>query len=212
MRFLPIGVPYHSRYLAGCTSLLMRPTSEGGLAGAEEQWWDAHQRSMTVPVYNTETGEDLRQAEGKGLMQSLADQIFTSPIRWVKACTFPEDTTHTVDFGLGSLSGIGSLVARNVEGKGNRVVFAGLPVAGQGGKAMNEVYDSRKLVREEKWTKKFQNTLVKTRCARCSAESLPSSDFNFSQRRQDPLGHTVLEAAQQAAAHGRRHDALHRLR
>ena len=67
-------------------------------------------------------------------------------------------------FGLGNLSGIGSLVTRNVEGKGNRIVFAGLPAAGLGGKAMNEVYDARQLVREEKWSVRWKNGLIKTRC------------------------------------------------
>ena len=101
MRFLPIGVPYHSRYLSGYTSLLMRPASEGGLAGSEQEWWESHRRSMSVPVYNTETGDDVRgdhATGGKGLMESLADQIFTSPIRWVKACSFPEDTTHIIEY------------------------------------------------------------------------------------------------------------------
>lgn len=66
-------------------------------------------------------------------------------------------------FGLGNLSGIGSLVARNVEGKGIRVVYSGLPAAGQGGKAMNEVYDARNVIADTKWSTFNRNGLVRTR-------------------------------------------------
>lgn len=68
-------------------------------------------------------------------------------------------------FGLGYVSGIGSLVARNTEGRGMRMVFAGLPASSnnQGGKIMNEVYDSSTLVKEKKWSEKFKIRLLKTK-------------------------------------------------
>ncbi|MBW0510837.1 hypothetical protein O181_050552 [Austropuccinia psidii MF-1] len=165
MRFLPIGVPYHSHHLAGCTSLLMRPSELGGLAGQEIAWWETHKKTLACPVYHAGTGEDLR-SESKGLLESLADQIFTSPIKWTLACAFPKNPTHVIDFGLGNLSGIGKLVSRNTEGKGYRLVFASLPASGQGHKIMNEVYDSINLVKEEKWSDKYKISLVKTRDGR----------------------------------------------
>jgi hypothetical protein len=71
--------------------------------------------------------------------------------------------TLVTSFGLGTLSGIGSLVARNTEGKGHRMVFAGLPASGQGHKIMNEVYDSTHIVREQRWSEKYKIRLVKTK-------------------------------------------------
>lgn len=165
MRFLPIGVPYHSHHLQGCTELLMRSVDEGGVGQDEVDWWESHKSTLGCPVYNTETGIDLR-SERRRLIETLADQIFTSPIHWTKACAFPEDTTHIIDFGLGNLSGIGSLVARNTEGKGHRLVFVGLPASGQGHKIMNEVYDSSRIIREEKWSEKYKIKLVKTQDGR----------------------------------------------
>lgn len=165
MRFLPIGVPYHSNYLEGCTADLLKPVEEGGISPDEVSWWNSHKKTLGCPVFNTETGADLR-SESKDLLKSLADQIFTSPIRWKEACAFSNDTTHIVDFGLGNLSGIGSLIARNTEGCGMRMVFASLAVSGQGAKTMNEVYASTTLVKEEKWSEKFKITLVKTRDGR----------------------------------------------
>jgi hypothetical protein len=64
---------------------------------------------------------------------------------------------------LGTLSGIGSLVARNTEGKGHRLVFVGLPASGQGHQFMNEVYDSRQIISEQKWAEKYKIRLVKTK-------------------------------------------------
>lgn len=170
MRFLPIGVPYHSHHLKGCTSRMMRPVAEGGIGQDEQAWWEAHKATLGCPVFNTETGDDMR-TETKGFLETLADQIFTSPIKWTRACAFPEDTTHIIDFGLGTLSGIGSLVARNTEGKGHRVVFAGLPASGQGNKIMNEVYDSTQIIREQRWSEKYKIRLVKTKDGRLQIDT-----------------------------------------
>ncbi|KAA1103250.1 beta subunit of fatty acid synthetase [Puccinia graminis f. sp. tritici] len=170
MRFLPIGVPYHSHHLEGCTVRMMSSVEEGGIGEAERVWWEAHKATLSCPVFNTETGTDMR-SESKDFLETLADQIFTSPIKWTKACAFPEDTTHIIDFGLGTLSGIGSLVARNTEGKGHRIVFVGLPASGQGNKSMNEVYDSREIVWEQKWSEKYKIRLLKTKDGRLQIDT-----------------------------------------
>ena len=59
------------------------------------------------------------------ITRSLCDQIFTSPIHWPKATNFSETATHAIDFGPGGLSGIGSLTARNLDGRGVRVIITG---------------------------------------------------------------------------------------
>ncbi|PLW42844.1 hypothetical protein PCANC_06854 [Puccinia coronata f. sp. avenae] len=170
MRFLPIAVPFHSHHLQGCTSRMMCPVADGGVGQEEQAWWEAHKASLGCSVFNTETGDDMR-AEKRGFLESLADQIFTRPIKWTQACAFPDDTTHIIDFGLGALSGIGSLVARNTEGKGQRIVFAGLPASGQGNKIMNEVYDSTQIIREQRWSEKYKVRLVKTKDGRLQIDT-----------------------------------------
>lgn len=102
------------------------------------------------------TGSDLRSSSSS-LITSLCDQIFTSPIHWVKACNFPASATHAVDFGAGGNSGVGFLTARAVEGRGVRVV-----VVGEKGRAAAEFYDSSKVRKEAVWAKDWKPRLVKT--------------------------------------------------
>lgn len=79
------------------------------------------------------------------------------PIHWVKATNFPESATHAIDFGPGGLSGIGPLTARNLDGRGVRVV-----VVGDKAKGPAELYDAENVKFEEWWAKKFSPKLVKT--------------------------------------------------
>ena len=102
-------------------------------------------------------GSDLRQST-TSLTKALCDQIFTMPIHWAKATGFPESATHAVDFGPGGLSGIGPLTARNLDGRGVRVI-----VIGDKSKGAAELYDAKSIKREEWWSKKYAPSLVKTR-------------------------------------------------
>ncbi|KAG8997734.1 3-oxoacyl-[acyl-carrier-protein] synthase [Tulasnella sp. JGI-2019a] len=148
MRFLTVNVPYHSIYLKEATARLC----EQDLKGIE--LWSS--KELKIPVYHTESGEDMRDLT-TSVTRSLCDQIFTSPIHWVKATDFPETATHAIDFGPGGPSGIGGLTARNLEGRGVRVL-----VIGEKGKAGSEVYNSAKVKYETWWTKSFSPKLVKT--------------------------------------------------
>jgi malonyl CoA-acyl carrier protein transacylase len=159
MRFLPIGVPYHSPHLHECTKAAMENDVDEIVSAS---FWD--RSKLQIPVYNTESGRDLRSSSeqhGQGeLVKELFDQIFTSPIHWSEATKFNNDATHVVDFGTGGQSGIGSLTARETEGKGLRVVVAS---TGTNGRNVEEVYSSTKLKAENKWMDKFGPRLVKTR-------------------------------------------------
>jgi fatty acid synthase subunit alpha len=127
IRFLLVGVPYHSEYLDGVTD-----TVEEDLE--DEELWEA--KDLKIPVYNTEDGisvslpnfgaykltfillgSDMRELKSS-ITRSLCDQIFTLPIHWPKATNFSETATHAIDFGPGGLSGIGPLTARNLDGRG----------------------------------------------------------------------------------------------
>ena len=92
------------------------------------------------------------------ITRSLCDQIFTSPIQWTAATNFPETATHAIDFGPGGTSGIGPLTARNLDGRGVRVI-----IVGDKGKGGAEVYDSQNVRYEEWWSKKWGPQLVRTR-------------------------------------------------
>ncbi|EPQ52677.1 hypothetical protein GLOTRDRAFT_112049 [Gloeophyllum trabeum ATCC 11539] len=147
VRFLVVNVPYHSPYLTGVTE---RMCSED-LAG--EELWKGEE--LGIPVYHTEDGSDLRQSES--ITKSLCEQIFTQPIHWTVATGFPNDATHAVDFGPGGLSGIGPLTARNLEGRGVRVI-----VLGDKGQGVSELYETKSIKYQDWWSTKWAPSLVKT--------------------------------------------------
>jgi fatty acid synthase subunit beta len=102
-------------------------------------------------------GSDLRDLK-TSITRSLCDQIFVQPIHWTKATEFPESATHAIDFGPGGMSGIGPLTARNLDGRGVRVI-----VAGERGKGDAELYDCTTVKHEDWWSKKWSPGLVRTR-------------------------------------------------
>lgn len=102
-------------------------------------------------------GADLRELT-TSVTRSLCEQVFSLPIQWTKATAFPETATHAIDFGPGGLSGIGGLTARNLDGRGVRVM-----IVGEKGKNGAEVYDATNVKRESWWSKKWTPGLVKTR-------------------------------------------------
>jgi len=94
------------------------------------------------------------------LTRSVCDQIFTKPLHWSKATDLPEGATHAIDFGAGGISGIGPLTARNLDGRGVRVI-----VVGEKGKGDAEFYSVHGVKVEPSWVKKWTPSLVKTRSA-----------------------------------------------
>ncbi|KAL1666812.1 acyl transferase domain-containing protein, partial [Schizophyllum commune] len=148
VRFLVVNAPYHSEYLIGVTDKV----AGEDLAG-EELWQAA---DLKVPVYHTENGSDLRESKSS-ITRELCDQIFTLALHWDRATNFPDTATHAVDFGPGGLSGIGPLTARNLDGRGVRVI-----VAGDKGKGDAELFDPTEIKTEQCWSKKWAPKLVKT--------------------------------------------------
>ncbi|KAF8314904.1 hypothetical protein DL93DRAFT_2166952, partial [Clavulina sp. PMI_390] len=128
----------------------------------KELWTPA---DLAVPVFHTGDGSDLRSLT-TSLTRSICDQTFIFPLNWTKATSFPETATHAVDFGPGGLSGIGPLTARNLEGRGVRVV-----VLGEKGKGAAELYDSHAVKFEDWWSKKWAPRLVKTRDGKIQIDS-----------------------------------------
>ncbi|ORY50686.1 fatty acid synthase [Leucosporidium creatinivorum] len=154
MRFLPIGVPYHSHLLNGSTERAL-----AAIASTDSQFWSPS--SLAFSVYHTEDGTDLRTSTADSLLESLFSQILTSPLYWgSKATDFPVTATHAIDFGTGGASGIGSLCVRNWEGRGIRTIMLGNRAEGAG--AGKEAWQAGEVIREVRWTEKFRPRLVKT--------------------------------------------------
>lgn len=152
MRFLPVGVPYHSQYLEGATEKVLKYDYKGEHADV----WKPSEVCTTVR--NTFDGSDMSKYESEvSLLQSVCDQIFTQPIYWAQATDVSPSTTACIDFGTGGLSGIGGLTARNLEGRGVRTII----VSGVHPQSA-ELYDTVSVKCEKKWVQDFMPRLVKT--------------------------------------------------
>ncbi|KAL4066936.1 hypothetical protein J3A83DRAFT_4165578 [Scleroderma citrinum] len=148
VRFLVVNAPYHSSYMSGATDKLCNEDLKG------EELWTADE--LGIPVFNTEDGSDMRELSSS-ITRSLCNQIFTSPIHWDIATGFPETATHIIDFGPGGVNGIGPLTARNLEGRGVRVI-----ILGDKGRGEAELFDIDDVQYEQWWSKKYAPKLVKT--------------------------------------------------
>ena len=113
-RFLPITAPFHSQYLLGATKHI------------EDDLKDVviRSKSLGIPVYDTNTGKDIRMEGSANIVSDLVKMITHDPVNWEKATVFP-DATHILDFGPGGISGLGVLTNRNKDGTGVRVILAG---------------------------------------------------------------------------------------
>ena len=113
-RFLPITAPFHSPYLSEATALIDEDLKDIRI--------DAE--SLGMPVFDTNTGKDLREEVTGNIIPTLVRLITRDPVNWERATVFPE-ATHVLDFGPGGLSGLGILTSRNKDGTGVRVILAG---------------------------------------------------------------------------------------
>lgn len=113
-RFLPITAPFHSPYLSSAYDLIVGDLSNIQITA----------NSLAIPVYDTQTGEDLRQHSSANIVPALVRMITHDMVNWEQATIFP-DATHIVDFGPGGISGLGVLTNRNKDGTGVRVILGG---------------------------------------------------------------------------------------
>lgn len=113
-RFLPITAPFHSKYLVEATEMIDEDLKNIAIDSS----------SLGIPVFDTNTGEDLREKASGNIVPALVRLITRDPVNWEQATVFPE-ATHILDFGPGGLSGLGTLTSRNKEGTGVRVILAG---------------------------------------------------------------------------------------
>lgn len=113
-RFLPITSPFHSKYLASAAERIEEDLKDVEIFSSD----------MTIPLYDTSTGKDIRNEVKGNVVPTLVRLIIQDPVNWEKATIFPR-ATHVIDFGPGGISGLGVLTSRNKEGTGVRVILAG---------------------------------------------------------------------------------------
>ncbi|KAI9703508.1 MAG: beta subunit of fatty acid synthetase [Bogoriella megaspora] len=113
-RFLPITAPFHSPYLAEASKHLEDDLKDVTIS----------RDSLAIPVYNTNTGKDIREQPETNVVPALVRMITQDPVNWEAATVFP-NATHILDFGPGGISGLGVLTNRNKDGTGVRVILAG---------------------------------------------------------------------------------------
>ncbi|KAK6099024.1 fatty acid synthase alpha subunit Lsd1 [Batrachochytrium dendrobatidis] len=152
-RFLPVMVPFHSNYLESVPAILKQDIETHSL--------EFNSAELTIPVFNTHTGEDVRKAES--IAMSLVKQICVQSVEWEKA-TNQANITHVIDFGPGGISGVGGLTYRNKEGTGVHVILANnLDVSGSEllDKSSLYNYDSKSVKYATNWGEKYRPRLVK---------------------------------------------------
>ncbi|CAL3968003.1 unnamed protein product [Diplocarpon coronariae] len=113
-RFLPITSPFHSKYLAEATTHIDDDIKDIKISS----------KSLAIPVYDTNTGKDIRESVDGNIVPTLVRLITHDAVDWEKATNFP-GATHVLDFGPGGTSGLGVLTSRNKDGTGVRVILAG---------------------------------------------------------------------------------------
>lgn len=113
-RFLPITAPFHSAYLQDAYKNAIEDLQNIRIGG----------ESLGIPVYDTNTGVDIRNEDLANIVPSLVRMITQDPVNWEKA-TVCQGATHIIDFGPGGISGLGVLTNRNKDGTGVRVILAG---------------------------------------------------------------------------------------
>lgn len=114
-KFLPITSPFHSHLLAPAEEPILEDFKKAGIS--------FDKKDITIPVFDTYTGKDLRDLPEESTASRVVTLITTLPVEWVKATNFK--STHIIDFGPGGISGLGALTLRNKEGTGVRIIVAG---------------------------------------------------------------------------------------
>ncbi|OUM69465.1 hypothetical protein PIROE2DRAFT_38102 [Piromyces sp. E2] len=111
-RFLPISVPFHCDYLKDVNDIIMKDVERDHLILGKGE--------LAIPIYSTETGEDLRGHPK--FTYELIRQICTLPVHWEKA-TSVSHATHILEFGPAG-AGVGLLTHRNKIGTGVQIILA----------------------------------------------------------------------------------------
>ncbi|OMJ21424.1 Fatty acid synthase subunit alpha [Smittium culicis] len=153
-RFLPITLPFHSKYLSNVPELVLKDLARLNAS------FDSS--DIKVPVISTKDGSDLRHSTD--LARDLVELICLVPVDWPVASS-AEGVTHMIDFGPGGFSGVGFLTHRNKEGTGVRIILAGVLEGSNAEVSLkSDIFDSRDsaVIYSMNWAKDFAPKLVRT--------------------------------------------------
>ncbi|MCJ1389647.1 beta subunit of fatty acid synthetase [Xylographa bjoerkii] len=114
-RFLPITAPFHSSHLSQAVDLVNKDLQHLSISGS----------SLSIPVYATHDGADLRLRAQENVVPDIVRMILEQPLYWERASEFRGATT-ILDFGPGGADGVGGLTNKNKEGLGVRVMLASM--------------------------------------------------------------------------------------
>ena len=147
-QFLPISAAFHSPHLEKSNERILGRISADLFACL----------NLTIPVYHTRTGEDIRLASRQDLVSTLVRAIVCEPVDWPKAC-IQESITHILDFGPGKTS----MFAHNqINGMGFRIIIASETIASSesmGGK--HEVFSQEEPIISPNWAELYGPKLFK---------------------------------------------------
>ena len=156
-RFLPIASPFHSHLLASSKKFITDDLAKYNV--------DFSSKDLTIPVYDTYTGKDIRDYKESTIAERVTDCIVSLPVNWETATSF--EATHLLDFGPGGASGLGVLTHRNKDGTGVRIIVAGtLDTNAEDEYGFKqEIFDvtSNGLKKNQNWLKEFQPKLIKNK-------------------------------------------------
>ncbi|KAI1172085.1 fatty acid synthase beta subunit [Nemania sp. FL0916] len=161
--FLPITAPFHSSYLTEAA----RQLQDEDLKSIE-----ILSQNLSIPVYSTLTGQDIRTEIRNGnIVPLLTRLICLDQVNWEKAITMP-DATHILDFGPGGTAGVAGLTSRIKQGTGVRVILAtDLEIGGQNSSSKgadigykHEIFDrdTTHLQYAPNWAEQYGPKLVRT--------------------------------------------------
>lgn len=110
---VPISVPLHTAHLREAISPASTRLQDIALPPS----------SLHVAVFDSRTGQDMRTVAGDSLLPTLLQIVLSESNDW-EAATQLDRATHVLDFGPGGADGAGSIVHRNRDGTGLRVILA----------------------------------------------------------------------------------------
>lgn len=151
--FLPISAPFHSSHLITAEVTVQAQVASLYLAPSD----------LRVPVLHSRTGEDLRHSSAANLVPHLVRMILCEQNNWPRSTDFGKGATHIIDFGPGGLSGVGSLLDRNKDGTGVRVLVACLErAASSSNMGFGSEIFAKTATFNEDWSQSYAPRLVRS--------------------------------------------------